>query len=288
MSMSKPVSFWATLPAVSAIPHNHWELPWIMAAIDVRTPCGGMYAWLDEISGNRRFGTAISLGCGNGKKEISLIENGIVDKVVAYDIDPDSCNRARVEAKAKGVEAKLKVVCADALAVMSDSSSRYDLVHWDSSLHHMVDVKAAAAWSWSVLRSGGCFYMNEYVGANRFQWNNLELDAANAIRSTFPENWFKKDNEWYGQRLLSPPPLYLIAADEAPSSSAIGAAVAEFIPGVEYKPMGGIGYYVSMSGLWSSLSLPSDFQYLNRMMAADKIFSDVGMFSYACALAIKK
>jgi SAM-dependent methyltransferase len=288
--MSKPVSFWATLPPVSAIPYNHWELPRIMADADARTPGGGLWNWLELLNPGTVYKSAISLGCGSGLKELALLEHGIVEKIRACDISRERCDKAKATAAEKNLQNRFEVKCADAATFIANTSTTYDFIHWDNSLHHMGDVHKAIKWSWSVLNSGGCFYMNEYVGSNRFQWTVAELKAANHIRSLFPEAWFKDKGKqtWCSERLVQSPPLYMVDADEAPASADIGRCVAELIPDVRYAITGGMGYYVAMSGLWSSIKPDSDSQHIGKMLALDKAYADVGMFSYACALAIKK
>jgi hypothetical protein len=96
--MSKPVSFWATLPPVSAIPYNHWELPRIMADADARTPGGGLWNWLELLNPGTVYKSAISLGCGSGLKELALLEHGIVEKIRACDISRERCDKAKATA----------------------------------------------------------------------------------------------------------------------------------------------------------------------------------------------
>ena len=65
----------------------------------------------------------------------------------------------------------------------------YELVHWNNSLHHMLNVEEAVEWSWKVLKPGGLFYINDIVGPDRFQWTDTMLLEATAVRQSLPERF---------------------------------------------------------------------------------------------------
>ena len=47
----------------------------------------------------------------------------------------------------------------------------------------MFDVNKALEWSRLILRKGGMFYMDDFVGPSRFQWSDSSLELASRIRS---------------------------------------------------------------------------------------------------------
>ena len=64
-------------------------------------------------------------------------------------------------------------------------NEQYDFVHWNNSLHHMFDVDKAVEWSKNILRSGGLFYMDDFIGSSRFQWPDEQLAFATRVRQVF-------------------------------------------------------------------------------------------------------
>jgi SAM-dependent methyltransferase len=279
-------SFCATMNQHPQIPHNHWEVRWITDLIDRRVPLGGTYNWLRSLQ--RTPGKAVSIGCGQAHKEIALLQAGLATGVEAYDLDEVALAIARQKRDKAGLGKQLQLLWQDGCSVMLDRTPRYDLVHWDCSLHHFEDVVAAVKWSWDVLLPGGVFYLHEYVGADRFQWSEAELTEINRIRESFPERWFGQgEASWHNQRKLPRTPLESLSLDEAPTSSRILAAAQTHIPGFQWKALGGLGYYGAMTCLWSESTTSADAPFLLEMMEKDRACSDSGLFCYAVGMAVK-
>ena len=132
------------------------------------------------------FRRGVSVGCGVGSKELALLEAGLVEHFTMYELSAERVARAIQAAQKRRLADRVDVVQGDAFeAGVADGT--FDLVHWNNSLHHMFDTEAAVAWSHRVLADDGLFYMDDFVGPNRFQWSDAGLKLASRVRAALPE-----------------------------------------------------------------------------------------------------
>lgn len=108
----------------------------------------------------------LSVACGEGRKEMSLVSAGIVEHFDLFEISAARVERGRALAEKKGIADKLTFHVCDAF---STDVGQYDIVYWNNALHHMLDTTEAVAWSHERLVRGGSFVMDDYVGRNRLQ-----------------------------------------------------------------------------------------------------------------------
>ena len=125
--------------------------------------------------------------------------------------------------------------CEDAFKRKHDP---YDLVYWDHSLHHMMDVDAAVAWSIQNLKPGGYFLVSDYIGPTRLQWQRAEVERARhcvaevskAAGQALPLPHFKT--------LISRIRMMIKDPSEAPQSDRIIDACKRYCGGFSPKPIG--------------------------------------------------
>jgi len=123
----------------------------------------------DRVGASIPFRKGISVGGGNGIKEMVLLRQGIVSVFELYELSEARITEGRKLAKQKSLEDRICFIHGDAFDLVTQEES-YDFVHWSGSLHHMLDVDEAVGWSKKILKKGGLFLMDEYIGAPRFQW----------------------------------------------------------------------------------------------------------------------
>ena len=85
--------------------------------------------------------SGISVGCGNGA--VALVRNGFVDRMLGYDLAEVHIAQAQASAAALGLDDRIEFHNVDAFA--AHSAPEFDLVYWNNSLHHMLDVPMALA-----------------------------------------------------------------------------------------------------------------------------------------------
>jgi SAM-dependent methyltransferase len=213
----------------------------------------------------------ISVGCGNGGKEIALVRDGVVGHMLGYDLAEARIAHARASAAALGLADRIEFRQADAFAL--HGRPEFDSVYWNNSLHHMFDVPAALAWSRDVLRPGGLLLVDEFVGPSRMRFDDETLAYANAIRGLLPERVLRSaarrlDQAWFAARIARDP-------SEAADSGRTLAAAAELFEGPEVRPTGGVVYFIALNGLFGNFDMarPEDRALLGHLLALDAIYT---------------
>ena len=237
----------------------------------------------------RRLG--LSVGCGNGAKEITLIRSGFVERMLCYDLAETRIAQAEARAAEFGISERIEFHVADAFA--RHHAPAFDFVYWNNSLHHMFDVPAALAWSRDVLRPGGLLLIDEYVGASRMRFSDETLDYANAIRGLLPERILPADRrtaehvlsrEWFAARIARDP-------SEAVDAGRTLQAVADLFEAPVIRPTGGAVYFVALNGLFGHFDMaePQDRTLLAHLLRLDEIHAAARPQEtiYAVAAAIR-
>ena len=272
---------WNAQAQAPSVRKNYWQFPEICSQINLKI-CGkplpgvahGMNRRLNQIG---PFTRAVSVGCGRATKETSLLRTGIVERIDCYDLADARLAEAKTRMQAAGVLDRAELICGDAFA--QTPRARYDLVYWESSLHHMPDALAAVRWSYEVLKPGGVFAMREYTGPTRWQWTDRNLAFVNRFRESLPQRL-------QPQKLVMERPTVqaMIARDpsEAADSAAILPAVAEIFPDAEVIPLGGALYSFALNGVAPKLT-PEDAWVLDMMMTLDEALMDESLVTFALA-----
>lgn len=234
--------------------------------------------------------TAISVGCGVGIKELRLIQLGLVEHFDLFEISQKRLDLCRSNFAARGLTAKADLSSEDGLAALV--GNKYDLVHWDSSLHHMPDVKEALALSAKALNTGGVVVVNEFVGPNRFQWPDEQLAIVNSFRSKLPDRFFdpKAGAALAVARQVKRPTIeQMMAADpsESADSDAILPAIRELFPFAPIWQLGGLIYHLGMNDVLANFRLPEDEALLNISLLLDSALSDAGHNQFAASIMTK-
>jgi SAM-dependent methyltransferase len=240
------------------------------------------------------LGQGVSVGGGIGSKERRALDAGLVETMDIYELSEARIEQGRAAAERAGLADRLRFFHRDAF--QGERAARYDLVFWNNALHHMFDVDAAVGWSRSVLRDGGLFLMDDFVGPDRFQFSAASLAAASAVRAELPERYLldpeRRDTK-QDVRVKNVNPAALAASDpsEAVQSGRILGAVAAHFPGVDILPMGGVVYNLALKDIVANFddADPTDRAQLQSCLTSDAILTAQPAIEthYAIALALK-
>jgi SAM-dependent methyltransferase len=152
--------------------------------VDGRTQ--GIIEWLKHSYGHLfPLERGISVGCGDGSKEVLFIQAGIVASFELYELSEKAIEKGRVLSHRLGLANQMNFHLGIAAQEIKTPDS-YDLVAWNDALHHMPDVSDALAWRRMILKPNGIFSMDDFVGATRFQWPDNQLALATAVRDAIP------------------------------------------------------------------------------------------------------
>lgn len=235
---------------------------------------------------------AVSIGCGNAGKEIDLVRKGLVASFDLYELSESRLNEAMEASKRYGVY--------DAFTFNRENvferdlpSESYDLVYWDNSLHHMLDVEEAIAWSHKVLKPGGGLLINDFIGASRFQWPAEQLTYAKQVRECFSGTKYLKDSSGENVDLsltIKKPTklgMWLDDPSEAADSDRIIDSVDEYFPNAHIHNLGGVVYHLALNDMLVNFDDSEDRHILKLLMMIDGFISKEGQNHYAAIFATK-
>jgi len=146
---------------------------------------GGILNFFEKNYFTKPFKHGVSIGCGNGSKEMALLKKGIVQKFDLYELSKSRIEDGLKLAKKLDVEKQVTFYHEDAF---QKDNVNFDFIHWNNSLHHMTDTNFAVKWSYEKLIQDGVFYMDDYVGPNRFQWTSKMLSICNKVNQILPDH----------------------------------------------------------------------------------------------------
>lgn len=269
-----------------------WESPTIIRHVN-HTICGeyidGWNAGAIRLLRHKMGGykTAISIGCGEGTKEMMLLERNLVQKFACFELAKERIIKGRELAEKRGLQDRIMFFNED-FFISKYSEQSYDMVFWDNSLHHMMDAYKAVKKSYEILNPGGVFFCNDFVGKSKFQWSDMELAIVNGIRMSLDEKIFQKSNGEIYKRIISRPSIDSMNRSdpsEAADSASIIPAIREVFANPIIIPTGGLVYHLCLNGILSNIEEESDL--LNHLLAMDDETIEMGLSQYAFALAYK-
>jgi len=204
----------------------------------------------------RVYEKGVSVGCGVGRKEMELVRAGLVRHFELYELSTERIRLGRELARSLRLEANVVFKEGDAFEEAAPGS--FDFVHWNNSLHHMLDVELAVSWSSRVLRPGGLFYMDDFVGPARFQWSDASLRLANRIRGSLPQEYLRNPVRGRGPlscEITRPSLDFMLANDpsEAAQSNLILGSVRRHFPDAKITLTGGLVYHLVLSDVLQNL-----------------------------------
>jgi SAM-dependent methyltransferase len=182
------MSYWSDLD------HHGWDEIWmnhpaVRAAINRRVtgdPQLWPIAWLPSVvPGRTPFGRALSVGCGVGNFERTLVEFGIVRQVTGIDASAEVIAQARRSAAEAGMGERISYVVADARELLGIERG-LDAIFFHASLHHFDRLPAFLGLVRQALSPRGILYLDEYAGPSRDEWSWRHLLRWNAVYWRLP------------------------------------------------------------------------------------------------------
>ncbi|MCB0993845.1 MAG: methyltransferase domain-containing protein, partial [Acidimicrobiales bacterium] len=128
----------------------------------------------------------LSLACGAGRHERSLLAHGVCDSFHGIDVAHDALATAREEASAAGLAITYSHGDLNDLVLEED---RFDLVVARGCLHHVLRLEHLADQIATTLRPGGVLWVDDYVGETQFQYDDERLEVVNYLLALLPERY---------------------------------------------------------------------------------------------------
>ncbi len=267
-----------------------------VCGLELRGVSQGLCHRAKEMLLNQQLDTGISVGCGNGFKEMSLIQWGLVKKMICFELSEQRIVQGKEEAKKRSLSGNIEFRREDAFRV--SDREKADLVHWNNSLHHMPDTFKAVEWSRKILKTGGLFMMDDYVGPNYTQFSDKSLEFASQLRTKLPKKYLihpssSPDNIKIVDTKCNRPDLSKVIAkdpSEAADSENILPAVKNTFPNAEITLTGGVVYFIALPPLYANFDPTDelDVGFLDSLLTIDDLYTTLHPEEtlYATALAI--
>ena len=297
-------NYWSQKTAQKKPSYNWWSCPQVIRHLNRRV-CGqevdgvgrGLYEKANTLLNGKKLRLGISVGCGNGLKEMKLIQWGLVEKFICFELSQERIIQGKKEAKKRALSDAIEFRCEDAF--LTSDLQPADLVHWNNSLHHMPDTFQAVIWSKKMLKSGGLFLMDDYVGPNYIQFTDRSLELASQVRKGFPQKYLVHPCSSLEKTVLVDTQCQrtdrakVIAKDpsEAADAENILPAIDRIFPQAEVTRTGGIVYFIALPPLYGNFDRENELDnaFLERCLFLDELYTHLypNETLYATAIAIK-
>jgi 2-polyprenyl-3-methyl-5-hydroxy-6-metoxy-1,4-benzoquinol methylase len=233
----------------------------------------------------------ISVACGNGLIELGLVQSGLVERFDCFDFAVARIETGRKRAQQAGLGDRVRYFSSDAFAEVTGEGG-YDLVFWRNALHHMPDTREALGRSARWLAPGGVLYLDDYVGANRFQYSDRLLDALNKIRARLPAHFLARTGKTgrYPAAMARPVEADVIRVDpsEAMDAQNTMAGLALHFPDADVVRVSGGLFQAGLHDIMGNFDSVRDALILENLWVTERRLIEEGHLAWASALARKR
>lgn len=233
--------------------------------------------------------TGISLGCGEGSKELTWASVCHFTHLDAYDLAPQRIVAARETARARGIN-NVHFHVGDIFQI-DWPEQHYSVVFSDQSLHHFSPLEPLCANIRRTLKLDGYFVLNEYIGPSRFQWTDRQLEAVNGLLAILPARYrVRWQDRGLKTRVSRPSRLSMMLSDpsEAVESDKIISTVGRHFHIIERRDYGGTLTQLLFADIaWNFQNNdPETQQLLNLCFQAEQTLMDLDQISSDFTLLI--
>ncbi len=231
------------------------------------------------------------LGCGQGYVERRIARFGWAEEIVAIDLSPKVLEGARASAAA--VHAQVRYLQADMnrlpVGQPGFEPGSYDAVLGVSSVHHCAELEHLYASVSTLLAPRGWFYLDEYVGPDRFQWPDHQVRCMNQLLDLLPERLrTTRDGRLKGN--LWRPSIEEVAAvdpSEAVRSSELLPLLEPWFEVLERRPYGGAILRVVLADIAQNFGDAAAEPYLQSLIEAEEDLFRMGRLQHdqVCVIA---
>lgn len=233
---------------------------------------------------------ALVLGCGTGRVERELHQRGWAREIVAFDLSPQALQSARQQAAGMPgihyVQASMDELPVGQPPFIEGS---FDAVFGIASVHHCSRLEQLYVAVARLLEPGGWFFLDEYVGPDRFQFSPVQMERISALAALLPDRLLTTRSGVVKRGFRAPTVEEVTAVDpsEAACSSRILPLLGEFFDVVAQRPYGGSLLQILLADIAQNFQ-PADAKcWLQAVIDADDDFerqhSEPPHFS--CAIA---
>lgn len=233
---------------------------------------------------------ALVLGCGAGHLERELHGMGFAREIVAFDMSPKVLEFARNAATGMDsihyVQANMDELPVGEAPFLPGS---FDVVLGVSSVHHCSQLENLYAAVAKLLKPDGWFYLNEYVGPDRFQYSARNLEQLTALAALLPARLLTTQGGAIKGGFRAPTVAEVIAVD--PSEAVDSLSILPLLPGhfkvIAQRPYGGSLLHVLLADIAQNFQVPEAKPWLQALIAAEDDLDRLGQLEhhFSCVIA---
>jgi len=165
------------------------------------------------------FERGLTLGCGAGRLERALLQNGVGQSFHGIDISEEAIAQARAVAQQEQLPLTYEVADLNFVALPEQT---FDLVVAQTSLHHVLFLERVAEQVWRSLKPGGYLWIHDFIGETQGQYDEKRLVIVNALLAILPEKFRRnRINNRVTKELRRPEPGHLASPFESIRSGEI-------------------------------------------------------------------
>lgn len=229
------------------------------------------------------------LGCGTGRVERVLVAEGLAREIVAVDLSARALDEAR---RLAGDAPDLTYLQADmnALPVGQPlfAPGSFDAVIGAGSVHHCERLEALYAAVHTLLAPDGWFYLDEYVGPDRFQFSEAHMRLAESVAALLPDTLLTTASGAVRRGFRAPTVAEVTAVDptEAVCAARIVPALAPLFVIERHRPYAGALLHVLLAGVAQNFG-PDQQAVLQTLIAVEDDATRLGTLEphFACIIA---
>jgi SAM-dependent methyltransferase len=235
--------------------------------------------WVEAAHLPARPDRALVLGCGAGWLERALARRGRFRSIVACDFAAESVTRARAAARVEGFSS-IDYMVLD-LENERLPPGPFDVVIANDVIHHITGLEPLYSRIEGVLAPGGKLIFNEYVGPNRFQYDDGRMEIVNRYLRLLPNRlrWDPISGQvlWKRER-VDPRQLAIDDPTEAVRSEEVLPLARRFFRVEKEYPYGGGLLNPLLFGIVANFRHgdPWDDMLMSRLCAAEQRLTEAG------------
>jgi SAM-dependent methyltransferase len=155
--------------------------------------------WIGPLFGEilvKRPKRLLSIGCGAGEHEISILRAGLTEEVHAFDASAVGIEKASSIAREENLPGHFFVDTFETFVERS-FPEQFDAVMFVGSLHHVENLNAVLGKVREVLTPDGKLIYNEYVGPCYISFPNERVALINRVLRSIPQEFkILPDTQW--------------------------------------------------------------------------------------------
>jgi 2-polyprenyl-3-methyl-5-hydroxy-6-metoxy-1,4-benzoquinol methylase len=221
----------------------------------------------------------LSVGCGEGFHDRNFAKYDCFESILGLDYSPESIRIAQENAKEGNLN--INYICGD--FYQKDFNEKYDVILFSSSLHHFDKIDFFLKNTIKpLLKDDGILVVFEFVGPNRLQWRENQLNKANELLRQIP-NRYKVfyDGQTIKKKVYKPGYLRMLMVDpsEAIDSEAIVPALKKHFKIIEEKNLGWNILHILLKGIAHN--------FLNEEEETKKLINELIEYEYEFVHEVK-